>query len=56
MKSAKKIIERQVNWGAEINLTSAFKKDIIKDGLAYALATGNWGKNKQGEAAKTGVS
>jgi len=33
-----------------------FKKETITWGLSYALATGNWGKNKQGEAAKTGVS
>jgi DNA-directed RNA polymerase II subunit RPB2 len=56
IKQAKNIMKRQVNRGDSINITSAFKKNIIKDGLKYALSTGNWGKTKDGDPAKTGVS
>jgi hypothetical protein len=32
------------------------KTDIITRGLKTALATGNWGKDKNGDVLKTGVA
>ncbi len=37
-------------------MSQAFRRETITKGLSYALATGNWGKNKAGEPAKNGVS
>jgi DNA-directed RNA polymerase II subunit RPB2 len=52
-----KIIKKEVDSGApEIDLTRAIKADIITNGLATALATGNWGKDKNGDTLKTGVA
>lgn len=57
-KEARRDIQRTLNKkdAKEIRLSKSFKSDIITNGLAYALATGNWGKTKMGEPAKTGVS
>lgn len=32
------------------------KSDMITRGLRSALATGNWGRDKQGDVQKTGVA
>mmetsp|Transcript_27634 Transcript_27634/g.26653 ORF Transcript_27634/g.26653 Transcript_27634/m.26653 type:complete len:178 (+) Transcript_27634:192-725(+) len=50
------IIEKEINNGKQINVQSALKSDIITRGLKSGLATGNWGKDKQGDVQKTGVS
>jgi len=39
-----------------MNLLTALKESIITNGLKYALSTGNWGIDKSGNVAKTGVS
>ena len=38
------------------SLNNYFKADTISRGLRTALATGNWGTNKDGVVQKTGVS
>jgi DNA-directed RNA polymerase II subunit RPB2 len=53
----KKILIKEINSGKDsLNLSSAIKSDIITRGLRTALATGNWGKDKQGDVQKTGVA
>jgi len=53
----KKYIQNELNNGKrEINLAHAIKADTITRGLRSALATGNWGKDKQGDVQKTGVA
>lgn len=44
-----KILKKDIDNGADkINLQKAVKHDIITNGLKTALATGNWGKDRQG--------
>ena len=46
----KKYITNELNLGKkEINLAHAIKADTVTRGLRSALATGNWGKDKQGD-------
>jgi DNA-directed RNA polymerase II subunit RPB2 len=54
-KEAEKIMKKDVDEGKPINLR-ALKPRTITNGLRYALATGNWGNNRQGEVLKTGVA
>lgn len=52
-----KILKRDIDNGHDkILLQKALKPDIITHGLKTALATGNWGKDRQGNVLKTGVS
>lgn len=52
-----KYLKREIDNGKEnINLLSAIKSESITRGLKSALATGNWGKDKQGDVQKTGVA
>jgi DNA-directed RNA polymerase II subunit RPB2 len=53
----KKYLEKELNSGKqEFNIRNAIKSDIITRGLRSALATGNWGKDRQGDVQKTGVA
>eukprot|EP00808_Paulinella_micropora_P006901 g40410.t1 len=42
--------------GRDFQISTVIDSDIIKNGLKYSLATGNWTANRKGTAAKTGVS
>jgi DNA-directed RNA polymerase II subunit RPB2 len=56
-ETMKKILKKDIDNGAsEVDIQKAIKKEIITRGLKTALATGNWGKDKQGEVTKTGVA
>jgi DNA-directed RNA polymerase II subunit RPB2 len=53
----KKSIDRDLTMERKsFNIQSAIKADTITRGLRSALATGNWGKDKQGDVQKTGVA
>ena len=43
------------NKSKSVNLDSIFETNIITNGMKYALATGNWGKNRVGSVLKTYV-
>ena len=52
-----RLVKRDIDAGKDqISITSAVKGDIITNGLRTALATGNWGKDKNGDVQKTGVA
>ena len=45
-----KILKRDIDNGNDrILLNKALKPEIITNGLKTALATGNWGKDKNGD-------
>lgn len=53
----RKLIKKEIDAGKEqIVLNHAVRHDIITNGLRTALATGNWGKDKNGDVQKTGVA
>ncbi|KAL4856586.1 DNA-directed RNA polymerase II subunit RPB2 [Chlorella vulgaris] len=54
-KDVRGYVQKCVDKGKEINLTSAVNKDTITRGLRYSLATGNWGVVGVGEV-RPGVS
>mmetsp|Transcript_30394 Transcript_30394/g.22157 ORF Transcript_30394/g.22157 Transcript_30394/m.22157 type:complete len:152 (+) Transcript_30394:1276-1731(+) len=51
-----KRVQKDLHAGKNLNLMSAMKHESITRGLKSALATGNWGRDKQGNVQKTGVS
>jgi DNA-directed RNA polymerase II subunit RPB2 len=55
-KTAQDTLKKQISNVHDMNLMTALKDQIITNGLKYALATGNWGVDKTGAVAKTGVS
>lgn len=57
METMRKILKKDIDNGVdEVDIQKAIKKEIISRGLKTALATGNWGKDKQGDVIKTGVA
>ena len=57
-KDAQTFLKKKVDRGEEINISKAIRSRTITRGLKYAMATGNWGeqKNAQGGGTKAGVS
>ena len=51
-----KILRKEIDKGKEVDICKCLKTDIITRGLRTALATGNWGKDKNGDVQKTGVA
>jgi DNA-directed RNA polymerase II subunit RPB2 len=54
-----KIIRSQLDKNKtdrRLDLLAAIKHDKISGGLKQALSTGNWGRDKQNNVLKTGVS
>jgi DNA-directed RNA polymerase II subunit RPB2 len=52
-----KQLQKEINKSSSLkSLQSYFKSETISRGLRQALATGNWGKDKDNNVLKTGVS
>ena len=50
VEDMKKTVEKELTQGKkEFNIQNAIKADTVTRGLRSALATGNWGKDKQGD-------
>ena len=56
VKSLDKEINNRNFKNDRLKLYEYIKCDIISRGLRTALATGNWGKDKDNNVLKTGVS
>ena len=55
--TVKKKMERELENGrTDFNVASIMNLDLITKQLKYAIATGNWGKDKHGDVQKTGVA
>eukprot|EP00010_Vexillifera_abyssalis_P007006 CAMPEP_0201550306 /NCGR_PEP_ID=MMETSP0173_2-20130828/6681_1 /ASSEMBLY_ACC=CAM_ASM_000268 /TAXON_ID=218659 /ORGANISM="Vexillifera sp., Strain DIVA3 564/2" /LENGTH=1211 /DNA_ID=CAMNT_0047960243 /DNA_START=32 /DNA_END=3664 /DNA_ORIENTATION=- len=55
-KNVRRIAQRSLDEGKDINIVVAIKNDTISNGLKYSLATGNWTIKKGAVGAKAGVS
>lgn len=62
IKDMEKLLEKEINSprfksdNNKLNMYEYIKSDTITRGLRTALATGNWGKDKDNNTLKTGVS
>lgn len=57
VKDARRILQRQIDHGKQFDVAGAVRSTSqIAAGLQYQLATGNWGKNKEGAIVRTGVA
>lgn len=57
VKDGRRILQRQIDHGKQFDVAGAVRSaSQISTGLQYQLATGNWGKNKEGAIVRTGVS
>ena len=52
----KEINSRRFDASKRLSLEKYIKSDTITKGLRSALSTGNWGKDKDNNVQKTGVS
>ncbi|KAJ2121108.1 DNA-dependent RNA polymerase II [Coemansia sp. RSA 720] len=49
-------LQKCIESSREFNMPLAIKSNMITSGLQYALATGNWGEQKNASQARAGVS
>ncbi|KAF8821363.1 Dna-directed Rna polymerase II RPB2, partial [Cardiosporidium cionae] len=57
VKDVRRIIQRQVDNGKTFDIAGAVRSaSQITQGMQYQLATGNWGKDKEGKVVRTGVA
>ncbi|KAI6207569.1 DNA-directed RNA polymerase subunit beta [Aphelenchoides besseyi] len=56
MKEVRLIAQKYINQRHDFNLDVCIKTTTITRGLAYSLATGNWGDQKKAHQARAGVS
>nr|PVC49472.1 DNA-directed RNA polymerase [Theileria orientalis] len=56
-KDVKKLLQNQIDSGRSFDVAGAIKScSQITQGLQYQLLTGNWGRDKEGNVVRTGVS
>ena len=56
-KTARSELKKKMsNASATVDMDTLLNRQIITNGLRYALATGNWGLQSKGKPSKTGVS
>lgn len=48
--------QKYINKNGDFNLDVCVKTSTITRGLAYSLATGNWGDQKKAHQSRAGVS
>nr|PIM05069.1 DNA-directed RNA polymerase II RPB2 [Toxoplasma gondii COUG] len=57
IKDVRRILQRQVDHGKSFDVAGAIRSaSQITQGLQYQIATGNWGKDKEGKIVRTGVA
>jgi DNA-directed RNA polymerase II subunit RPB2 len=56
MKEVRLLAQKYINQKHDFNLDVCIKTTTITRGLAYSLATGNWGDQKKAHQARAGVS
>eukprot|EP00921_Rhytidocystis_pertsovi_P011113 GHVQ01017903.1.p1 GENE.GHVQ01017903.1~~GHVQ01017903.1.p1 ORF type:complete len:1213 (-),score=132.68 GHVQ01017903.1:161-3799(-) len=57
VKDVRRVLRRQIDHGKAFDVAGAVRSaSQITQGLQYQLATGNWGKDKEGKVVRTGVS
>eukprot|EP00922_Rhytidocystis_sp_ex-Travisia-forbesii_P064504 GHVS01095837.1.p1 GENE.GHVS01095837.1~~GHVS01095837.1.p1 ORF type:complete len:1128 (-),score=165.84 GHVS01095837.1:90-3473(-) len=57
VKDVRRVLQRQIDHGKSFDVGGAVRSaSQITQGLQYQLATGNWGKDKEGKVVRTGVS
>ena len=52
-KDAQTFLKKKVDRGEEINISKAIRSRTITRGLKYAMATGNWGEQKNAKKTKS---
>ncbi|OXB72139.1 UNVERIFIED_CONTAM: hypothetical protein H355_012706 [Colinus virginianus] len=57
MKDVRRVLQRQVDHGKSFDVAGALRSaSQITQGLQYQIATGNWGKDREGKVVRTGVA
>uniref|UniRef100_A0A914LMU4 DNA-directed RNA polymerase subunit beta n=3 Tax=Meloidogyne incognita group TaxID=654580 RepID=A0A914LMU4_MELIC len=56
LKEVRLVAQKYINKNGDFNLDVCVRPTIITRGLAYSLATGNWGEQKKAHQTRAGVS
>lgn len=56
IKELRMTAQKYINKNGDFNLDVCIRPTIITRGLAYSLATGNWGEQKKAHQTRAGVS
>ncbi|KAL8434519.1 hypothetical protein Efla_000035 [Eimeria flavescens] len=57
VKDVTRILQRQIDHGKTFDVAGAVRSaSPITQGMQYQLATGNWGRDREGKVVRTGVS
>lgn len=57
IKDVTRVLQRQIDHGKAFDVASAIRTaSSVSQGLHYQLATGNWGRDREGKIVRTGVA